>query len=108
MGLIGPGLMSVSLAEALRILKDHEPELRRLNVSHAAVFGSVARDDTHAPSDVDVLIELDRTKSLDLIDYANIKLCIGELLGERADVANRKTFKPLLRQRILSEAVDAF
>jgi predicted nucleotidyltransferase len=55
--------MPTSLAAALRILKDHEPELRRRGVVHAAVFGSVARGEANAVSDVDILIErIERAK----------------------------------------------
>jgi predicted nucleotidyltransferase len=100
--------MTISLPDALRSLKDHEPELRRRGVTHAAVFGSVARGEQGASSDVDILVELDENGRLDLFDYVNIKLFIGDLLGGRVDVANRKTLKRLLRHQITSEAVDAF
>jgi uncharacterized protein len=73
--------MPTSLAEALRILKDDEPELRRRGVIHAAVFGSVARGEASEASDVDILIDLDPERRLDLFDYVNIKLHIAALFG---------------------------
>ena len=105
--------MPTSLADALRILKDDEPELRRRGVTHAAVFGSVARGEASEASDVDILIDLDPERPIDLFDYINIKLHIAALFGVESldgpvDVVNRKTLKPLLRQEILGEAVDAF
>ena len=39
--------------------RTHERELRLFGVSHAAVFGSVARGEAKAESDTDVLVELD-------------------------------------------------
>ncbi|MGU3666312.1 nucleotidyltransferase family protein [Methylobacterium sp. A49B] len=44
---------------ALDILRANEAELRRRGVLHAALFGSVARGEAHAESDVDVMIEID-------------------------------------------------
>jgi hypothetical protein len=34
--------------------------------------------------------------------------CSGELFGNAADVVNRNTLKPLLRESILHDAIDAF
>ena len=51
--------MTGTLDDVLEMLRTHESELRRLGVSHAAVFGSVARSEARADSDIDVLVELD-------------------------------------------------
>jgi predicted nucleotidyltransferase len=45
---------------------------------------------------------------LGLFEYARLKLYIAELLGGTVDVVNRKTLKPLLRDAILRDAVNAF
>jgi predicted nucleotidyltransferase len=42
-----------------------------------------------------------------LFEYSRINLHIAELLGTSADVVNRKTLKPLLKDHILHDAVDA-
>jgi uncharacterized protein len=101
------------LHEALTILRAHEHELHALGVKHAAVFGSVARGDATAASDLDILIDLDPDKPIDLFEYAGIKLYLFEIFGvdeddDTLDMANRKTLKPRLRERVISEAVDAF
>jgi uncharacterized protein len=49
--------MTAALNEVLRTLRNHESELRHLGVSHAAVFGSVARGEATAGSDIDVLVD---------------------------------------------------
>jgi predicted nucleotidyltransferase len=100
--------MTSTLDGVLSTLRAHEIELRRLGVSHAAVFGSVARGEATSHSDIDVLVELDRDRSLGLFEYARLKLYINEILDGAADVVNRKTLKPLLRDSILRDAVDAF
>jgi uncharacterized protein len=105
--------MPASLPEALRILKDHEPELRRRGVTHAAVFGSVARGEARQTSDVDILIDLDPERPIDLFGYAAIKLYIAALFGIDSldgpvDIVSGANLKTRLRSNILREAIRAF
>ncbi len=44
--------------DAIRCLKEREPELRARGVAALAIFGSTARNEATAVSDVDLLIEL--------------------------------------------------
>jgi predicted nucleotidyltransferase len=100
--------MSVALDSVLEALRAHEAELRRFGVSHASVFGSVARGEASADSDVDVLVELDQDRAMGIFEYARLKLYINEILNGAGDVVNRRTLKPLLRDSILRDAVHAF
>ena len=100
--------MAVALQDALDILCTHEANLRRLGVAHAAVFGSVARGESRAESDIDVLVELDEAHPIGVFEYARLKLYIGQLFDGAGDVVNRRTLKPLLRSNILHDAIDAF
>ena len=100
--------MKGPLNNVLDTLRTHESELRGLGVFHAAVFGSVARGEAGPGSDIDVLIELDETHPMGIFEYARLKLYINHLLNGSADVVNRRTLKPLLRDSILRDAVRAF
>src|SRR6266481_2765420 len=62
--------VSVDLQSVLEILRAHESDLRRLGVAHAAVFGSVARSEARAESDIDVLVELDENRPMGIFEYA--------------------------------------
>jgi len=97
-----------TLPQVLSVLQAHEFELRRRGVCHAAVFGSVARGDARSGSDIDVLVDLDPQQPIGLFEYARIKLYIAELLGGCADIVNRKTLKPLLRDAILRDTMNTF
>ncbi len=99
--------MAAYLPQALQTLQEHEAELRQRGVRHASVFGSVARGEARKDSDVDVLVDLDPERPMGVFEYASLILYIRRLLNG-ADVANRKTLKPLLRDSILREAVNAF
>ena len=100
--------MRSDLQSVLDTLRAHEAELRRLGVSHAAVFGSVARGEANPDSDVDVLVDLDENRPMGIFEYARMKLYINEVFEGSIDVVNLRTLKPLLRASILHDAVDAF
>lgn len=100
--------MTGTLDDVLEALRAHEGELRRLGVCHASVFGSVARGEARADSDIDVLVELDEDRPMGIFEYARLKLYIKELLNGAGDMVNRRTLKPLLRDSILRDAVHAF
>jgi hypothetical protein len=100
--------MDALLSDVLATLRSHQNELRRLGVSHAAVFDSVARGEAGAGSDIDVLVELDGGRSMGIFEYARLKLYVNQLLDGAGDVVNRRTLKPLLRDGILRDAIHAF
>jgi hypothetical protein len=100
--------MTAALNDVLETLRTHESELRLLGVSHAAVFGSLARGEASADSDIDVLVELDEDRSMGIFEYARLKLHINQILDGAGDVVNRRTLKPLLRDNILRDAIHAF
>ncbi len=100
--------MPATLNDVLQTLRTHESELRLLGVSDAAVFGSVARGEAIATSDIDVLVDLDEDRSMGIFEYARLNVYVNELLAGAADVVNRRTLKPLLRDNILRDAIHAF
>jgi predicted nucleotidyltransferase len=100
--------MKLGLQYVLETLRSHENDLRRLGVSHAAVFGSVARGEAGAESDIDVLVDLDENRPMGIFQYARLKLYINELLDPPSDVVNRRALKPLLRANILHDSIHAF
>lgn len=100
--------MTDTLSKVIGTLRAHEAELRHFGVAHAAVFGSVARGEERTDSDVDILVDLDRQHPIGIFEYARLKIYINELLSGSGDVVNRRTLKPLLRDSILCDCVNAF
>jgi predicted nucleotidyltransferase len=95
-------------AAAIDILRSHEGKLRKRGVRHAALFGSVARGDATATSDVDVVIVLDRETVRDVYDYVGVVHFIEDMFPVTVDVANRETFKERVRRNAERDAIDAF
>ena len=67
------------------------------------VFGSVARGDADARSDVDFLVELDPGRSL--LDLGGLQFELEALLGRPVDVVTERGLKARIRERVLREAV---
>ena len=82
-------------------------EILRVAHSHGAravrVFGSRARGDATAESDLDLLISLEPGRSL--LDVVAIKQDLEDLLGFSVDVVTEGGLSPYLRDRILAEAL---
>lgn len=67
------------------------------------VFGSVARGDADAHSDVDLLVDLEPGRSL--LDLGGLLMDLQGLLGVEVDVVTPGGLKPRNAQRILAESV---
>jgi predicted nucleotidyltransferase len=65
----------------LQTLRQHEPVLRAAGILHLRLFGSVARGESSAQSDVDLMADFDRSKSLTLFDMARLEGQLSDLLG---------------------------
>jgi predicted nucleotidyltransferase len=89
-------------------LREHEIELKSAGILRLAVFGSVARGDASPVSDVDLIGEFDREKHLTLFDMAGLEIRLGEIVGTRVDLADRKLLKHSIKLRAEREAILAF
>jgi predicted nucleotidyltransferase len=58
--------------DAIRLLKQAEPELRARGVLALALFGSTARDEAGPDSDVDILVDLDMSRRPTLVDLSGM------------------------------------
>ena len=82
--------------------------MRAHGVRHAALFGSVARDEQRPDSDIDILVELDPAVVLTVFDYAGSKDYVASLFQGPVDVIDRAALKPRLRPLAAADAIDAF
>jgi len=89
-------------------LKEREADLRAHGVTHAALFGSVARDEQSAESDIDILVDLDPAVVVTIFDYAGLKDYVASLFQGSVDVIDREALKPRVRSRAVADAIYAF
>lgn len=93
--------------EAIRRLKAHEAELKRLGVEHLYLFGSVAWDEASDDSDIDLFFDHARGE-LGLYERMDVSDRASRILGCKADVMTRSSLHPLLKRRIEESAVLVF
>jgi len=90
--------------EGLRRRRREILEVARKRRAHRiAVFGSVARGEAHAGSDVDLLVDFESGASL--LDHVGLFQDLEDLLGVGVDVVARGGLKPR-DDHIRAEAVD--
>ncbi len=89
-------------------LRAQEAELRRAGIRHLSLFGSVARGDAEADSDVDLLVEFDPAAEMDLIRLVALERRIGEALGRSVDILPKPVENPRLRANVERDLVIAF
>jgi len=92
----------------LRIIRAHEAELRALGVSQLWLFGSLARGDAGRRSDVDVLISVLPAQKFSLLDLAEVRAELCELLRRDIDVVIREDVLPRLWETIRDDLVEVF
>jgi len=81
-------------------------EIQRIAGIHGArsirIFGSVARGEAQPDSDLDLLVEWDRGRSL--LDHVGLVQDLEDLLGVRVQIGTEKSLDPRILTRVLAEA----
>ena len=89
--------------EILQILHQHQVEIHSYGVKRLALFGSVARGDAHADSDIDLLVEFDRP--VGLFGLIALQQRLEELLGCPVDLGTPDSLKENVRPQVMKECV---
>ena len=76
---------------------------QRYGAKDVRIFGSVARGEDIAQSDVDFLVNMEPGRSL--FDMGGLLMDLQQLLGCKVDLVTEKGLKPRIRERVLREAV---
>ena len=76
---------------------------RRYGAHDVRVFGSVARGDADASSDVDIVVRFDPDRSL--FDHGSLLMDLRDLLGTKVDVVSEGALQGRFGERVRGEAV---
>lgn len=93
--------MNPETIEKLKKAKQHLAE--RYSVSRLGVFGSYARGEERAESDIDILVEF--AKAPDLFEFFEIEEYLEDALGKKIDLVREQALKPQMRETVLEEVV---
>ena len=90
-----------------QLLREKREEIKRVAAKHGAtnvrIFGSVARGEARAGSDVDLLV--DTAPETSSWFPAGLVLDLEEILGCKVEVVTERGLSPYLKDRVLEEAV---
>jgi uncharacterized protein len=100
------------MSTSLQALREVVPEALAIQVREAGerygirnirVFGSFARGQARPESDLDLLVEYVPGRG----GFAFVEFCekVEELLGRKVDVVTEKSLHPLIRDKVLRQAV---
>lgn len=89
-----------------KLKKQIVPILQKHHVKRAAVFGSVARGEETKNSDLDLLIELPKGKSL--FDFIGLKQDIEDKMHKKIDLVEYQAIKPSLKPYILKDELPIY
>jgi len=73
-------------------------------VTELSVFGSAARGELRDDSDIDLLVEFDEGRKVTLFTLIDLQSELAALLGRAVDVVPKRGLKPLIRERVITEA----
>ena len=97
-------------SEVIDILRRQATEIAALGATGLYLYGSAARDELTAESDVDVFIDYDRSPSgaLSLIELIKLQNHLARLLSRNVDLTTRQGLHPLLREEIERTSIRIF
>jgi len=98
----------MTLDDVRRLIEPEKEALRAKGVSALYVFGSVARGDAQAQSDVDVLIDIEPGKRFHIIDLANVYNRLTKALGTEVDIVTSRSIRNAFQRRALKDAVRVY
>ncbi len=83
-------------------IKANRRALKRYSVKSLALFGSAARNKLRKRSDVDILVQFDKTT---WANYIGLKFYLEDLLGREVDLVTSKALKPAAKPSIEKDLV---
>ena len=88
-------------------LRNHRTEIiniaRRRGAYNLRIFGSLARGEATAQSDIDILVDLEPGRTI--FDLGGLLVDLQKLLNCPVDVVTEKGLRPRIRQQVLAEAI---
>ncbi|MEB3231498.1 MAG: nucleotidyltransferase family protein [Leptolyngbyaceae bacterium] len=95
---------ALTAATVLQTLRTQPDLFSQFKIKTLALFGSTARNEATAQSDLDFLVEFDADPTLDL--YMDLKFFLEDLFEKKVDLVTKGSLKPQITDTVLSEAID--
>jgi predicted nucleotidyltransferase len=94
--------------DAIFALQQQAAPVKALGATALYLFGSTARDEAGAASDLDLFVDYDPEGLFSLVELVGIKQLLESAIGGVVDVTTRDSLDPQLRNRIEASALRVF
>lgn len=91
--------------QRVKIVHTIQDFFRKEPIERAWLFGSFSRMEERSDSDIDILVDLDKTVPIGLLQYAKMINELETLLGRRVDMVERRSLKPFAQKSINQDKV---
>ena len=93
-------------SEYIQIIRDHAPELQsRFGIQSMSLFGSVARNEQHEGSDIDLFVKMPPK----FFNYIEASEYLRKLLGCDVDlISDHRNLRPFFRKQIERDGINIF
>lgn len=93
------------IEEIRKIVAEDKDEIRKqFKAEIKAIFGSYARGDNNADSDLDLLVDLEH--GADLFDLVGLQQFLEDRLGCKVDVVSKRALRKEIRATVLNEMIS--
>lgn len=87
-----------ALTRVMETLRQSREPLGARGIQQLWVFGSVVHGNADADSDVDLFAEFDESMPISPVTLASLRAQLSDLLGARADLVERRSLRPGVRE----------
>jgi predicted nucleotidyltransferase len=101
-------VVDIALDAIVARLRSIQPEIRAQGVTRLAVFGSRARGDARADSDLDILVDATPQGQMPPFDLFKVQHLIEDATGITTQISIRELLKPRMAERIADDLVEVF
>ncbi|MBQ7517626.1 MAG: nucleotidyltransferase domain-containing protein [Bacteroidales bacterium] len=91
--------------ERVKIVRSIQDYFSQEPVNKAWLFGSFSRMEERPDSDIDILVDLDRSVPMGLLQYAGMIHALEGILGKKVDMVAEGSVKPFARDSINQDKI---
>ena len=81
---------------------------KKYKIRDLSLFGSRVRGEASDRSDYDLLVDFWPDSAISLFEFSRIQVDLEDILGTKVDLVPKSGLKPLIRNRVLAEAMPIY